>query len=87
MNEALPVSAGRITAETWNDYPILTFSEVPRVDVELIHRPDQPPLGVGEAATGPTAAALSNAVRHALGRRVPDLPLNRDTIERTLLSS
>ena len=87
LKEALPVAEGRVSAETWEEYPILKFSEVPPVTLEVIDRPDAPPLGVGEAATGPTAAALSNAVRHALGMRIPDLPLNRDTIARTLLNA
>jgi len=64
----------------WEEYPILGFSEVPEVRVELIDRPEQPPLGVGEASMGPTAAAIGNAVRRALGVRLRDLPLTRDAI-------
>jgi len=37
-------------------------------------------LGSGEAASGPTAAALGNALRDALGVRVQDLPLSPDHI-------
>ncbi len=85
LKEAVPVAAGRVTAQTWDDYPILRFSEVPPVTVTVLDRPDDPPLGAGEAAAGPTAGALSNAVRHALGVRIPDLPLNREMIARTLL--
>ncbi|HJP80703.1 MAG TPA: molybdopterin cofactor-binding domain-containing protein [Pseudonocardiaceae bacterium] len=64
-----------VTSQTWQDYPILRFSEVPPVRVELIDRPDRPMLGAGEASIGPTAAAIGNAVRAALGVTVRTLPL------------
>ncbi len=59
----------------WASYPIFRFDEVPHVEVELINRPDEPPLGVAEAAQGPTAAAIANAVFHATGQRIRQLPL------------
>jgi CO/xanthine dehydrogenase Mo-binding subunit len=65
---------------SWQDYPILRFSEVPAVTVEVMARPDEPPLGAGECAQGPVAAALANAVHAALGVRVRDLPITRDRI-------
>jgi len=64
----------------WEDYPILKFSEVPEVEIELIDRPDLPSVGAGEAAQGPTAAAIANAVENALGVRVRDLPLSPERI-------
>ena len=64
-----------VTSRTWEEYPILTFSEVPPVHVELVDRPELPPLGAGEASIGPTAAAIGNAVRDALGITVRTLPL------------
>jgi CO/xanthine dehydrogenase Mo-binding subunit len=63
----------------WDDYPILRFSEVPAVDV-LLMPSDGPSLGAGEAATGPTAAAIANALFDALGVRVRDLPLSPEHI-------
>nr|WP_217709277.1 molybdopterin cofactor-binding domain-containing protein [Paraburkholderia atlantica] len=66
----------RITSYDWSTYPIMRFSSVPkRVDVLLIDRPGLPFLGVGEAAQGPAAAALANAIDDATGVRVRDLPL------------
>jgi len=64
----------------WEDYPILKFSEVPKVEIELVDRPDLPSVGAGEAAQGPTAAAIANAVENALGVRVRDLPLSPERI-------
>jgi nicotinate dehydrogenase subunit B len=69
-----------VTSDTWETYPILRFSEVPAVDVELMAGDGDPPLGVGECAQGPTAAAIANAVCDALGVRVRSLPLTPDQI-------
>jgi nicotinate dehydrogenase subunit B len=64
----------------WEDYPILDFTEVPEIEVHLISRPEDEPLGAGEITMGPTAAAIANAVHHALGARIRDLPINREKI-------
>ncbi len=66
-----------ITSYDWSTYPILRFDSVPEsVEVDLIDRPGQPFLGVGEAAQGPMAAALANAVADATGQRIRELPLS-----------
>jgi CO/xanthine dehydrogenase Mo-binding subunit len=71
----------------WDSYPVLRFSEVPEVTVELLNAvSDFPSLGVGEATAGPTAAAIGNAVAHVLGARLRDLPLTRDRMVAALLS-
>jgi nicotinate dehydrogenase subunit B len=76
-----------VTSATWEEYPILTFSEVPPVDVVLVDRPDQPSLGAGEASVGPTAAAVVNALSASIGVRVRDLPLTPDTIVAAITAS
>ena len=80
LKEAVRFDGRTVATQTWDDYPILRFSEVPEVSVRLIDKPDAPPLGCAEAAQGPTAAALANAVRRAIGVPVRDLPLSRDAI-------
>ncbi|HEX4329909.1 MAG TPA: molybdopterin cofactor-binding domain-containing protein [Burkholderiales bacterium] len=80
LKEAVGYDGERITATDWEQYPILNFSEVPAVEVEIINRPDERAVGAGEAASGPTAAAIANAVAHALGVRVRDLPLTPERI-------
>jgi nicotinate dehydrogenase subunit B len=83
--ENLPVTrGGAILAQTWEDYPILTFAQVPRIEIELLAPPDSVPLGVGEAAAGPVAGALANAVAVAAGARVRTLPINRESLARAL---
>jgi CO/xanthine dehydrogenase Mo-binding subunit len=74
---------GSVGAVSWEDYPILRFSEVPAVEV-LIAKSDAPSLGAGEAAQGPTAAAIANALHDALGVRVRDLPLTPERIVKAM---
>jgi len=49
--------------------------------VQVIERPGAPFLGTGEAAQGPTAAALANAIANATGARLRELPLSRTRIK------
>jgi CO/xanthine dehydrogenase Mo-binding subunit len=80
LKEQVRFDRTRIASASWEDYPILRFSEVPAVEVEIVSRPDLPSVGAGEAAQGPTAAAIANAVCDALGARVRDLPLTAERI-------
>jgi len=66
-------------AQTWEDYPILKFSEAPPVEVHLLKN-EFPSVGAGECTMGPTAAAIANALCNALGVRVRDLPLTPERI-------
>jgi len=73
----------RITSFDWGSYPIMRFAALPRsLEVNLIDRPGQPFLGVGEAAQGPVAAALANAIFDAVGVRIRHLPLAGDTLRK-----
>jgi CO/xanthine dehydrogenase Mo-binding subunit len=76
LHEHLRYGPGGIASSDWASYPILRFSGVPeRIDVALIDQPGEPFLGVAEAAQGPMAAALANALAQATGVRRHDLPL------------
>ncbi|MFZ4408234.1 MAG: molybdopterin cofactor-binding domain-containing protein, partial [Paracraurococcus sp.] len=55
----------RVVSDSWDEFPILRFSEVPKVAVDLIARPDQPFLGAGEATMAPTIAAIAAAITDA----------------------
>jgi CO/xanthine dehydrogenase Mo-binding subunit len=80
LKEQVRFDRERITSSSWSSYPILRFSEVPEVQVELIARPELDPVGAGEAAHGPTTAAIANAVFDCLGVRVRNLPITRDSL-------
>ena len=80
LKEAVHFDHTRITTQSWADYPILRFSEVPELNIHVLDQPDQPSLGAGESVQGPVAAALGNALFDALGVRVRHLPLSQDHI-------
>ena len=87
LKEAVQFDRTRIESTSWERYPILRFSEVPRVEVQLIHRPDEKSLGAGEATQGPVAAAIANAIADALGVRVRDMPLSTEAVTQAVLGS
>jgi CO/xanthine dehydrogenase Mo-binding subunit len=80
LKEQVTYDGTRILARTWDDYPVLKFSEAPELTVMIVERRDRPPVGAGEGAQGPTAAAIANAIFAASGARVRDMPLTRDRI-------
>ena len=80
LKERVRFNSLTVTSDTWDSYPILRFSEVPAVEVEFLPDHGNPPLGVGETAQGPTAAAIGNALADALGVRVRTLPLTEQQI-------
>jgi nicotinate dehydrogenase subunit B len=80
LKERVRFDRTRITSEDWESYPILRFSEVPEVEVHVLDRPDLPSVGAGEAAQGPTAGAIANAVTAAVGVRVRHLPLTTEAV-------
>jgi CO/xanthine dehydrogenase Mo-binding subunit len=87
LKEQVRLEGDGVASLDWERYPVLRFDEVPDVFVELVEpKADRPPLGIGEATAGPTAAAIGNAVAKALGARIRDLPLTREKIVATLLA-
>ncbi len=85
LYEAVQFDKTRITSADWSSYPILRFASVPdTVEVHIIDRPGTPFLGTGEAAQGPTSAAIANAIRNATGKRITDLPLSRERVKAAL---
>ena len=84
LHEEVVYDRERVTTVDWASYPILTFPEVPALEFELIQRLDQPPLGVGEAASTPVPAALGNAVFDATGVRLRTVPFRADRVKAAL---
>jgi len=76
LHERVGFDRTRITSRSWSSYPILRFTEIPdEVRVHVLNQPGAPFLGTGEAAQGPTAAAIANAIADATGARLRDIPL------------
>ncbi len=86
LKEAVRFGPAGVRSADWTSYPILTFSEVPPIKVELINRPGLPLLGTGEASQGPTGAALANAIFDATGARLRDIPFTPARVKAALQS-
>jgi CO/xanthine dehydrogenase Mo-binding subunit len=80
LKEQVTWDADGITSRDWDSYPILSFSEIPRLQTFLIEQPDLEALGAGEASTGPTPAAIANAIFDAVGVRVRSVPFTPERL-------
>jgi nicotinate dehydrogenase subunit B len=74
LKEEVSFDGALTTAREWGAYPILTFPELPVIQVVMMPRPEEPPLGVGESASVPSAAAIANAIFDATGVRMREPP-------------
>ncbi|OON40722.1 aldehyde dehydrogenase [Izhakiella australiensis] len=84
LKEQVTIESNLIASKEWGSYPILTFPEVPDIDVMMVPRPHEPPLGAGESASVPSAAAIANAVFDATGIRFRELPITSDKLRQAL---
>jgi CO/xanthine dehydrogenase Mo-binding subunit len=84
LHEEITFDRQRVTSLDWASYPILTFPEAPPIELDLIQRLSEPPLGAGEAASTPVPAALANAVFDATGVRLRTVPFRPDRVKAAL---
>ena len=77
---ALDPDTRAVATRGWGSYPILSFREVPVVEVLLMPRPGEPPLGVGESASVPGTAAIANAIFDATGVRFRQPPFTSEVV-------
>ncbi len=84
LKEEVRFSETGVASLEWGAYPILKFPDVPEIDVLMIPRPDEPPLGAGESASVPSAAAITNAIFDATGVRFRELPLTPERVRAAL---
>jgi nicotinate dehydrogenase subunit B len=80
LKEKVTFSDIAVTSRDWGSYPLLTFPELPAIDVLMVPRPEDEPLGVGESASVPSAAAIANAIFDATGVRFREPPFTPDRI-------
>jgi nicotinate dehydrogenase subunit B len=83
LKEQVAFDRRQITSRDWSAYPVLTFFEVPSIEIVLMQRSD-PSLGAGEGSLPPTSAALANAFVHATGRRLRELPMTPERVKASL---
>lgn len=84
LKEEVRFDTTRLTSLDWESYPIMTFSETPDVECVLLDRPDQPPVGAGEAATTVIAPAIANAIANATGLRLRQMPFTPARVRQAL---
>lgn len=80
LKEQVSFNENEITSKDWGSYPIFRFQEIPEVEVVMINRPNEAAEGGGEVSMPPTGAAIANAVYHACGKRIYDLPITAEKI-------
>jgi nicotinate dehydrogenase subunit B len=80
LMEEVSFDRNSVTSREWGAYPIIKFPDIPKIDVLMLPRQDQPPLGVGESASVPSAAAIANAIFDATGVRFHELPFTPERI-------
>ncbi len=78
--EEVTLDPGGVTARDWGSYSILGFMELPDIEVILMERPTEEPLGAGESASVPGPAAVANALFDATGVRFRRPPFTPDKI-------
>jgi CO/xanthine dehydrogenase Mo-binding subunit len=82
--EEVTFDRARVTSLDWESYPILAFPDVPEIRIDIVDRPQEPPLGAGEAAATPVPAALANAVFDATGARLRTVPFTPSRVREAL---
>ena len=80
LKEEVTWNQTQVTSLDWTSYRILGFAEVPQIEVALIDRPEEPPLGAGEPAICPMIAAVGNAIFDATGARPRTAPYTPDRV-------
>jgi CO/xanthine dehydrogenase Mo-binding subunit len=81
LMEEVTFDRSQVTSLDWASYPILTFSQVPDIEIDLIDRPDEVPWGAGEPTAAIVAPAISNAVFDATGARLRSVPFKPDKVK------
>jgi len=80
LKEKLTIANGSVEQENFHSYEILRNDEAPDMIVSTIEPSGASPVGVGESAMPPVAAAIANALYAATGKRARKLPINYDAV-------
>ncbi|MGR8948034.1 MAG: molybdopterin cofactor-binding domain-containing protein, partial [Gammaproteobacteria bacterium] len=67
---------GRVKQSNFHNYKMVRMAQCPAIDVEIMDD-EGLPGGVGEPATPPFFAALTNAIYAATGKRLRSLPISK----------
>ncbi|MCY1306109.1 Nicotinate dehydrogenase subunit B [compost metagenome] len=80
LKEQVRFDADGVASREWGSYPLLTFPEIPPIEVVLMPRQEEPPMGAGESASLPGAPAIANALFDAIGVRLRRPPFVPETV-------
>ena len=84
LMEEVKFDRSRVSSVDWSSYPILRFSDLPKLEIDLVDRPNEPPLGAGEASCAAVGAALANAAYDATGVRLRTVPFTPERVKAAL---
>ncbi|WP_223547316.1 molybdopterin cofactor-binding domain-containing protein [Pseudomonas sp. A-B-19] len=87
LKERVTFEESAVASKEWGGYPILTFPQVPQIDVLMMPRQNEAPMGAGESAAVPSAAAIANAIYDATGIRFRELPITAERVLAALKGS
>ncbi|EJM78162.1 molybdopterin cofactor-binding domain-containing protein [Pseudomonas sp. GM55] len=87
LKERVTFEESAVASKEWGGYPILTFPQVPEIDVLMMPRQNEAPMGAGESAAVPSAAAIANAIYDATGIRFRELPITAERVLAALKGS
>lgn len=82
--EEVKWDSSHVTSLDWASYPILAFPAVPKIDIVLLNRPDQPAWGAGEPTCAVIAPAVANAIFDATGARLRTVPFTPERVKAAL---
>ncbi len=84
LKEQVRFDAAGVACREWGSYPLLAFPELPPIEVVLMPRQHEAPMGAGESASLPGAPAIANAVFDATGVRLRRAPFTPETVRAAL---
>jgi nicotinate dehydrogenase subunit B len=84
LKEQVTFDRSMVTSLDWVSYPILTFPDIPDVEIELIDRPNEAPWGGGEPSAAIVSAAIGNAFFEATGARLRSVPFTPAKVKAVL---
>lgn len=87
LYEQVRFNAQGVVSAEWGAYPIVDFPRIPPIEVVLMDRQSEPPMGSGESASVPCASAIANALFDATGRRFRQVPFTPDVVRAALAAT
>jgi len=87
LREQVRFDGQGVASREWGSYPIIAFTDLPAIEVLLMPRQDESPLGAGESASLPGAPAIANALFDATGVRFTRAPFTPEVVRQACLAS